>query len=152
MPVKPPPRWTARSLTVMFLPHMFRNSRNPAESIGPRKEKVPVDADLNHYFIKRKREKMTKSICLHYKLNLEKPHDTRKGYIWSVATGEWVPPHDLKLDTFFPHALGPMVGLAVSERIQFRDRHNGLLLPPSVWEAYNNVSITSDAGFGVLVS
>ncbi|KAG8169319.1 hypothetical protein KVR01_000064 [Diaporthe batatas] len=138
MPVKPPVRWTSRSLTVMFLPEMFRKARNFAEAIGPIKEKVPVDADLNHYFIKRKQEKMTKAICREYKLNVEKPPETPKGYIWSVATGEWVAPHRLKLDTFFPFALGPMVAFAVSARISFREHYNGLLLPPSIWAAYNN--------------
>lgn len=152
MPVKPPPRWTARSLTYMFLPQVFRNARNYAEAIGPRKEKVPVDAHLNHEYIKRKEEKMRKAICKTYKLDQEKPRDTPKGYIWSVVTAEWVPPHELKLDTFFPFALGPVVARAVSRRIMYREMHNGLLLPRPVWDAYNSVSAVSGAGFAVLVS
>lgn len=145
MPVKPPPRWTARSLTAMFMPHNFRKARSHAEAIGPFKEKVPLDADLNHMYIKSKEAKMVKAICHDFKLNRDIPKDTPKGFLWSVATGEWVPRHYLKLDTIFPFALGPMVAEAVSNRIYFRHSYNGMLLPPAVWGAFNNVSITSEA-------
>jgi hypothetical protein len=129
----------------MFMPHLFRPSRNFAEAIGPKKEKVPLDADLNHLYIKRKEEKMLKAMCHDFKLDLEKPKGTPKGSIWSVATGEWVPRNELKLDTIFPFALGPMIAQEVSSRIFFRGVHNGMLLPPAVWGAFNNVSVTSKA-------
>lgn len=144
-PIKPPPRWTARSLTAMFMPHMFRNARHPQESTGVRKEKVPLDADQHQQYIKRKREKLTKAICHDFKLNLEIPATVPKRHWWSVATGEWVPKHYLKLDTFFPYSLGPQVAQEVSRRIQFTASHNGMLLPPAVWGPYNDVSIATEA-------
>lgn len=88
---------------------------------------------------------MLKSMCHDFKLDLEKPKGTLKGSLWSVATGEWVPRHYLKLDTIFPFALGPMIAQEVSSRIFFRGVHNGMLLPPAVWGAFNNVSVAPKA-------
>lgn len=143
MAIKPPPRWTARSLTAMFMPHMFRNARHPQESTGVRKEKVPLDADQQQQYIKRKMQKLEKAINHDFKLNREIPATIPKGRVWSVATGEWVPRHYLKLDTFFPYSLGPTVAQEVSGRIHLLGSENGMLLPPAVWGPFNDVSIAS---------
>lgn len=140
MSVKPPRRWTARSLTVMFLPHLFRNPRNPAESIGPMKEKVPLDADKNHHFIKRKTEKTLKSMKSAFELNTRKPRDAPKGSVWSIATGGWVPENLLKLEYIFPFSLGPMIAQDVSRRIVFQNALNGMFIPPAIGLAFSEVS------------
>lgn len=140
MSVKPPPRWTPRSLTAMFLPHLFRKARNYAEAIGPVKEKVPLDAHLNHYYIKRKEKKMLKAVCSDFRLNINPPRDAPKNGVWSIATGKWVHKDLLKLKCIFPFSLGPMVAEEVSRRIIFRDSDNGMLIPPAVGLAFNEVS------------
>lgn len=140
MSVKPPPRWTPRSLTAMFLPHLFRKARNPAEAIGPFKEKVPLDAHLNHNYIKRKEKAMLQAVCSDFRLNINKPPDAPKHGVWSIATGKWVPEHLLKLECIFPFSLGPMVAEEVSRRIIFRQANNGMLIPPTVGLAFNEVS------------
>ncbi|POS69001.1 hypothetical protein DHEL01_v212604 [Diaporthe helianthi] len=138
MPVKPPPRWTARSLTYMFLPEYFRKPKNFAEAIGPIAEKVPLDADMNHRYIKRRVKNLTKQVCDDYKLNHNVPEAVGKRHAWNAATGEWVPIRSLRLDHFFPFALGPKIAPVVSPRIQFQSTSNAFLLPPEVWDAYNN--------------
>lgn len=146
MSVKPPPRWTSRSLTAMFLPHLFRKSRNAAEAIGPFTEKVPLDAHENHMFIKRKGAKMVKAIRSDFRLTYrDKPLEVPKGHVWSIATGEWVPEHMLKLHYIFPISLGPMVAEHVSTRIRLRGSNNGMLIPPAVGQALNDVSNASEA-------
>lgn len=140
MSVKPPPRWTPRSLTAMFLPHLFRKSRNAAEAIGPFKEKVPLDAHLNHHYIKRKEQHMLKAMRSAFRLNIKPPPDAPKHGVWSIATGKWVPEHLLKLELIFPFSLGPMVAEEVSKRIIFRDARNGMLIPRAVGLAFNEVS------------
>lgn len=125
---------------VMFLPHLFRNPRNFAEAIGPIKEKVPLDADMNHYFIKRKTEKTLKSVYNHFELKTKKPRDAPKGFVWSIATGGWVPENVLKLEYIFPFSLGPMIAQHVSTRIIFQNAFNGMLIPPAIGLAFNEVS------------
>ncbi|KAK7716453.1 hypothetical protein SLS64_003607 [Diaporthe eres] len=146
MSVKPPPRWTSRSLTAMFLPHLFRKSRNAAEAIGPFTEKVPLDAHENHMFIKRKGAKMVKAIRSDFRLTYrDKPLEVPKGHVWSIATGEWVPEHMLKLHYIFPFSLGPMVAEHVSTRIRLRGSNNGMLIPPAVGQALNDTTIITTA-------
>lgn len=140
MAIQPPRRWTPRSLTVMFLPHLFRNPRNAAESIGPRSEKVPLDADKNHEFIKRKKERMLKSMNQTFALNTNPPQDAPKKATWSIATGVWVSQHLLKHEYIFPFSLGPMISQEVSGRIMFRNSANGMMIPPAVGLAFNEVS------------
>lgn len=124
----------------MFLPHLFRKSRNAAEAIGPFKEKVPLDAHLNHHYIKRKEQHMLKAMRSAFRLNIKPPPDAPKHGVWSIATGKWVPEHLLKLECIFPFSLGPMVAQEVSERIIFRDARNGMLIPRAVGLAFNEVS------------
>lgn len=145
MSVKPPPRWTPRSLTAMLLPHLFRKARNPAESTGPFKERVPLDADKNHEFIKRKEMKMVKAIRADFRLTFDRPRDVRKNYLWSVVTGEWVFEHSLKLHYIFPFSLGPLVAREVFGRDLLRTSGNGMLIPPAVGQALNDVSDASEA-------
>ncbi|KAI7778310.1 hypothetical protein LA080_002419 [Diaporthe eres] len=140
MSVKPPPRWTSRSLTAMFLPHLFRKSRNAAEAIGPLKERVPLDAHESHMFIKRRGAKMVKAIRSDFRLT-DKPLGEPKGHVWSIATGEWVPEHMLKLHYIFPFSLGPMVAQHLSTRIKMRGSNNGMLIPPAVGRALNDWAI-----------
>lgn len=129
----------------MLLPHLFRKARNHAEAIGPFKERVPLDAHEHHSYIKRKEMKMAKAIRFDYRLNVNKPLGQPKGHIWSVATGEWVPEHLLKLHYIFPFSLGPMVAEQVSTKIQFRHSNNGMLIPPAVGQALSDVSDASEA-------
>lgn len=140
MSVKPPQRWTPRSLTAMFLPHLFRKARNPGESTGVRKEKVPLDANENHLYIKRKESKMARHIRTEFGLNGPRPEGVPKTSMWSIATGEWVPEHQLKLTYVFPFSLGPMVAQEVSRRIYFRNTTNGMLIPTAVGRAFDDVS------------
>lgn len=128
----------------MFLPSLFRKSRNAAEAIGPFKEKVPLDAHENHMFTKRRGAKMVKAIRSNFRLT-DKPLGEPKGHVWSIATGEWVPEHMLKLHYIFPFSLGPMVAQHLSTRIIMRGFNNGMLIPPAVGRALNDVSNASGA-------
>ncbi|KAG6361142.1 hypothetical protein INS49_009366 [Diaporthe citri] len=138
MSVKPPPRWTSRSLTAMLLPHLFRKARNHAEAIGPVKERVPLDAHENHMFIKRREAAMVKAIRSQSRLTFDRPQEEPKNHLWSIATGEWVPEYLLKLHYIFPFSLGPMVAEQVSTRITWRGSNNGLLIPTAVGRALND--------------
>lgn len=129
----------------MFLPHLFRKARNHAEAIGVFKERVPLDAHENHEYIKRKEAKMVKAIRSHFRLTFDRPLEEPKNHLWSIATGEWVPEHLLKLHYIFPFSLGPMVAQHVSTRIAWRGSHNGMLIPPAVGRALNDVSNASEA-------
>lgn len=124
----------------MFLPHLFRKPRNAAESTGVRKEKVPLDAHEHHLYRTRKTNKMIKGIWSEFALRANVPADAPDEAVWSIATGEWVPRYKLKLGYIFPVSLGPMVCREISHRINFRGPHNGLLIPPTVREAIDEVS------------
>lgn len=135
-----PRLWTPRSLTSLFLPHVFRRMRRFEEATGPSTEKVPIDAHENHLYIKRKNKKMTKAIRDLFRLNYQRPPEFPRGHVWSIATREWVDERRLKLEFVFPFSLGPTVAQEVSPRIQFRGAHNGMLIPPGIGNAYREVS------------
>lgn len=138
--ITPPRLWTPRSLTSMFLPHVFRKMRRFQEATGPSTEKVPMDAHENHVYVKRKNMNMAKGIRSAFRLNDQKPAGLPKGFVWSIATHEWVDEHRLKLEFVFPFSLGPTVAQEVSPRIQLRNPNNGMLIPPGIGNAYREVS------------
>ncbi|KAL1862662.1 hypothetical protein Daus18300_008460 [Diaporthe australafricana] len=147
MSMTAPQRWTPRGLMAKLVPHLFRKPRSANESVGPRSEKVPVDANVLHNFRLKKVKKMKKAMEVSFLLRGSKPLDTPRGTVWSVATGDFVPESSLRLEHIFPASLGPTVQEYISPRINIYSAFNGLLLPHAVGQAFNDVSKTPILGF-----
>lgn len=129
-----------------LVPHLFRKPRSAGESLGPWSEKVPVDANVLHNYRVKKTKRMKKEMETMFLLRTSKPPDTPKGTVWSVATGEFVPQHSLRLEHIFPASLGPTVQKYVSPRSHIYSPRNGILLPNAAGQAFSDVSNTPRLG------
>lgn len=122
------------------MPHLFRKAKSPQEWIGPSTERVPLDADLHHMYMRKKEIHFKKDIKKVYGIDKRPAGHERK--LWSVTTGEWIWEDRIVPAHIFPPLLGDKVAIEVFGTLQIWRASNGMMVPRPIKRALDDWALT----------